>query len=111
MEPEVLKVFMDETNEIMAGLEQSIGQLPETTALEPIHRLAHTLKGNAAQFGFPDLSQTSKEMEFLAKEILNKEKELSAENIALFNKQIGRLKDLCQTIKYVGTEPNFLDYF
>jgi HPt (histidine-containing phosphotransfer) domain-containing protein len=94
-DPEVLKVFIDETNEILAGLEKAIAE----QNLEPIHRLAHTLKGNAAQFGFPDPSQAAKEIEFLARDILHKEKELDAENIALFNKQIGRLKDLCQTIK------------
>jgi HPt (histidine-containing phosphotransfer) domain-containing protein len=94
-DPEVLKVFMDETKEIMAGLEKAIADHD----LEPIHRLAHTLKGNAAQFGFPDLSQASKEIEVLAKEILNKEKELDAENMALFNRQLEKLKNLCQTIK------------
>lgn len=95
MDSEVLKVFMDETNEILAGLEKAIADHD----LEPIHRLSHTLKGNAAQFGYPEVSQASKEIEFLAKEIQIGEKELDADNINLFNNHLGRLKNLCQTIK------------
>lgn len=95
MDPEVLKVFMEETKEILEGLTKAIaGQ-----NLEPIYRLAHTLKGNAAQFGFPEVSSASKEIEVLAKEIQAGEKKLDADNVGLFNKMLDRLRELCQAIK------------
>lgn len=96
MDKEIFDVFMNETNAIINNIGQAISEF----RIEPIYRLSHTLKGNAAQFGYPEISKESKEIESLAKAINAGEKELTSENIYFFNKKLEELKGLCQAIKY-----------
>lgn len=96
MDKEIFDIFIKETNAIINNIGQAIGELK----IEPIYRLSHTLKGNAAQFGYPEISQKSSEIESLAKAINTGEKELTSENIYFFNKKIEELKGLCQAVKY-----------
>lgn len=96
MDKEIFDIFIKETNAIINNIGQAIGELK----IEPIYRLSHTLKGNAAQFGYPKISQESSEIESLAKAINAGEKELTSENIYFFNKKLEELKGLCQAVKY-----------
>ncbi len=98
MDQEILKVFLAETNKILAGLEEDIPKVCQSN-IDTIERLAHTLKGNAAQFGLPELSEAAKYIEFFMKEIKAGKRTLGQESQGALNNMLGKVKQECQKLK------------
>lgn len=67
------QIFFDETEELLQQLEALLldldMQAPDVESLHAIFRIAHSIKGNAATFGFSDLTDITHVMESLLDEI------------------------------------------
>ncbi len=67
------QIFFDETEELLQQLEALLLDLdiqaPDVESLHAIFRIAHSIKGNAATFGFSDLTDITHVMESLLDEI------------------------------------------
>ena len=67
------QIFFDETEELLQHLEAMLldlnVQAPDVESLHAIFRIAHSIKGNAATFGFSDLTEITHVMESLLDEI------------------------------------------
>lgn len=65
--PEMMRAFLDEIEEQLQLLEQSILELEQngdtSEAIQEIFRAAHTLKGSSAAMGFEKMKQLTHEME------------------------------------------------
>ena len=67
------QIFFDETEELLQHLEAMLldlnVQAPDVESLNAIFRIAHSIKGNAATFGFSDLTEITHVMESLLDDI------------------------------------------
>ncbi len=67
------QIFFDETEELLQQLEALLldldMQAPDVESLHAIFRIAHSIKGNAATFGFSDLTDITHVMESLLDKI------------------------------------------
>jgi two-component system chemotaxis sensor kinase CheA len=82
------EVFLDEALERLAEIESLLLRLDAAPAspelLDAIFRAAHSVKGGAATFGFPDISSLTHEMETVLGSIRKGETPLSADLIDAF---------------------------
>ena len=85
MDQEIIKIFTQETNQLINNLEQTINKLvantPNSDLISQIQYYAHTLKGNSAQFGFAELSEDFKKIEYLAKDLKTQNQIIKPETI------------------------------
>ena len=61
---ELIDTFLDESPELITTIEQSLA----SSDIDGFRRAAHSLKSNSATFGAIKLSESAKELEFLAKD-------------------------------------------
>ena len=85
---EFYQVFFEEAGELLGNMEQLLLDLdvgsPDAESLAAVFRVAHSIKGGAATFGFADMAEVTHVLESLLDQIRKGEKRLRAEMIDVF---------------------------
>lgn len=105
----MLGIFLMEAWDTAGALEEGLGQLtgddaPSTEALAPLVVLAHRLKGSAALYGFPGVSDLAGAAERLLLRASSTSAEERARGAAFLNGLVGLLKEVFDGISAVGVE-------
>jgi len=85
---EFYQVFFEEAGELLGNMEQLLLDLdvgsPDAESLAAVFRVAHSIKGGAATFGFTDMAEVTHVLESLLDQIRKGEKKLRPEMIDVF---------------------------
>jgi len=85
---EFYQVFFEEAGELLGNMEQLLLDLdigsPDAESLAAVFRVAHSIKGGAATFGFADMAEVTHVLESLLDQIRKGEKRLRPEMIDVF---------------------------
>lgn len=95
---ELVQSFLEEANELLMDLEDSLLTLEETPndkeAVHLVFRVMHTLKGSGGMFGFNAISDFTHHLESIYFKIRNEELKLSTEILTLTLKSVDLIKEL-----------------
>ncbi|RCX15535.1 two-component system chemotaxis sensor kinase CheA [Anaerobacterium chartisolvens] len=97
-----LEIFIDETKEHLQGLNQSLLQLEQnpddTTVLNEIFRVAHTLKGMAGTMGFTKMARLTHDMENVLHALRNNEISVTTKLVDVLFKCLDALENYLNSI-------------
>ncbi len=103
-----LEIFIDETKEHLQGLNQSLLQLeqnPEdTSVLNEIFRVAHTLKGMSGTMGFTKMAKLTHDMENVLQALRNNQIKATSKLVDLLFKCLDALENYTDNIVNSGSE-------
>ena len=105
-----LEIFIDETKEHLQSLNQSLLQLEQnsqdTSMLNEIFRVAHTIKGMAGTMGFSKMAKLTHDMENVLHALRNNEIKVSSNLIDLLFKCLDALEKYTDNVVNTSTEGN-----
>jgi len=103
-----LEIFIEETKEHLLELNQSLLQLEQnpddSSMLDSIFRVAHTLKGMAGTMGFNNMSHLTHDMENVLQALKNHEIQINTDLIDLLFKCLDALENYLNCIIESGRE-------
>ncbi|RXE60242.1 chemotaxis protein CheA [Acetivibrio mesophilus] len=103
-----LEIFIDETKEHLQGLNQSLLQLeqnPEdTSVLNEIFRVAHTLKGMSGTMGFTKMAKLTHDMENVLQALRNNQIKVTSKLVDLLFQCLDALENYTDNIVNSGNE-------
>lgn len=103
-----LEIFIDETKEHLQSLNQSLLQLeqnPEdTSVLNEIFRVAHTLKGMSGTMGFTKMAKLTHDMENVLQALRNNQIKATSKLVDLLFKCLDALENYTDNIVNSGSE-------
>ncbi len=117
---ELLEVFLAESDEQIAALEEDILQLEksgaDTALIQELFRVAHTLKGGAASLGLDKLAQVTHALESAMGKVRDGAREVDAELVDVLLASLDVIKrlreragksdedvDICDVLRLLGT--------
>jgi len=103
-----LEIFIDETKEHLQSLNESLLQLEQnpkdTTILNEIFRVAHTLKGMAGTMGFNKMAKLTHDMENVLHALRNNEISVTAKLVDTLFRCLDALENYTENIVNTGSE-------
>lgn len=103
-----LEIFIEETKEHLQGLNRSLLQLEkspgDSTVLNEIFRVAHTLKGMSGAMGFSRMSRLTHDMEDVLQAVRSGEMQTTPGIVDLLFKCLDALENYCNTVVDTGSE-------